>query len=144
MTSAIISQLGVSLEAALGSAVFSMPVTVQRSYQPLVELKNLDGVLVTIVPKAIERQRASRAAVQHEYQLDVAVQKKVGAGSDLAELDELMALVEEIADYLTGLDLAECAARFINLGNSVIFAPDHLREKGVFTSLLTVTYRAMR
>jgi hypothetical protein len=65
--------------------------------------------------------------------------------SDDAGLDELMSLVERLADGLRLKRLSDVPeAMWVKTENSPIYSPEHLETKGVFTSVLTVTYRVVR
>jgi hypothetical protein len=54
---------------------------------------------VTVVPKGVEMEMAGRGLLQSDVQVDVAVQKKLASGES-AEIDALMGLVEEIAEFI--------------------------------------------
>lgn len=128
----------------LNAGAFSLPFTATRGYLPRFELGDLETLRVTVVPKGLEIVRASRDARQHDYQLDVAVQKKLGA-TDAAEIDPLMDLVEEVADYFDGRALdTDPVARCLTVENVPIYAPEHMHEHRVFTSVLTLSFRTWR
>ena len=83
----------------------------------------------------------TRAHNQHDYEIDVAVQKKVAD----QELDPLMRLVEEIADHFRSKRLeAMSNVAWGGTAHSPIYAPEHLEQLGQFTSVLTLTFRTMR
>ena len=67
-------------------------------------------------------------------------------GKDLdTEVAALGTLVDEIADYLCRRTLSGASfAAWVGITNEPVYAPEHLAEKRVFTSVLTVTYRAMK
>ena len=72
--------------------------------------------------------------------MDVAIQRKLLTVNP-ADVDPLMDLVQEIADVLTRLKLAAAPeASWLRIANTPIYAPDHMQEKRMFTSVLTVTY----
>jgi len=76
-------------------------------------------------------------------QIDIGVQKKLGKDLD-AEVPVLCGLVDEIAAFLKRRPLqATPYAVWVRSANEPIYAPEHLAEQRVFTSILTVTYRAM-
>jgi hypothetical protein len=82
--------------------------------------------------------------VQCDVSVDVAVQKKLQSESN-DEVDRLMSLVEEIADFFRGRKLSEYPrASWIAAANEPVYSPGHLEELRQFTSVLTVTFRMVR
>ena len=76
--------------------------------------------------------------------IDIAVQKKVQDG-DQNELDDLMLLVEQIADLFKLRRLTDLpGARWTKTENTPIYAPEYLEQKHCFVSVLTLTYRLVR
>ena len=87
----------------------------------------MDELRVTVVPKAVEIDATTRALAQHDYSIDIAVQKRLS--SDQSEMDGLMGLVEEIADFFRQRRLTQYpAAIWIKTANVPIYAPDHLDQ----------------
>ena len=130
--------------AELTGGEFSQAFTPERRVLPVFELADLAALRVTVVPKAVEITGSTRAIGQYDIQVDVGVQKKLGADLD-AETAELCCLVDEIADYLRQRPLAAAPyANWVRTANDPVYAPEHLFEKRTFTSVLTLTYRAMK
>ena len=128
--------------AAAGT--FAQTFTAARHYRPQFDLAELKTLRVSVVPKGIAITGLMRIANQHDVSIDVAVQKKVNP-TDSAELDGLMTLVEQIADYfrlrrLTALP----TALWTKTENVPVYAPEHLEQKQVFTSVLTFTFRVVK
>ena len=123
---------------------FTPPFTVVRRVLPVFELADLATLRITVVPKAVEINGSTRSASQYDVQVDIGVQKKLGKDLD-AEAPPLCDLVEGIAAYLRRrvLGLAPHAA-WVRTQNAPVYAPEHLAERRVFTSVLTVTYRAIK
>ena len=100
------------------------------------------------MPKAVETSAATRGLSQYDVQMDVGVQKKLPAGCDEdAEVAAMCGLVEEIADFLKGKALEGTGWRAVWAApavNDPVYSTEHLAEKRVFTSVLTLTYRAMK
>ncbi len=127
--------------AELNDGSFSQAFTALRKYRPEFELKELAELQVTVVPRSLERSIAGRGCRQIDYDIDIAVQKRI---SDDADCDALMGLVQEIIDYLDDHSLtAYPAARWVKIVNDPIYAPEHLQDKRSFTSILTLTYRVL-
>ncbi|MBI1373632.1 MAG: hypothetical protein GC159_12960 [Phycisphaera sp.] len=141
----IADAVAAELNAAPGSpATFSQAFTAQRQVLPIFELADLAALKVTVVPRSVQITGSTRAASQYEIAIDVGVQKRVGKQVD-DDVETLSTLVDEIADYLRRRQLSQATyAAWISIDNEPVYAPEHLAEQRVFTSVLTVTYRALR
>ena len=123
---------------------FSEDFTAERLVLPEFDLEDLAGLKVTVVPKAVEITGSTRSVCQYEISVDIGIQKKLGTDLD-AEVAALGTLVDEIADYLRRRTLVATAwAVWIAATNDPVYSPTHLAERRVFTSVLTVKYRAMK
>jgi hypothetical protein len=137
-------QVADGVVAELNAGTFSQPLTAARHYVPSFELQEMNELRVSVVPKAVVVSPLDRSRNTHDAQIDLAVQKKFATG-DAAEIDPLMALVEEIADHfrLRRLDSFP-AAHWIKTEHKPIYAQDHWEELRQFTSVLTLTFRVIR
>ena len=141
---AVITDIAEAVKDELNGASLSQEFTAERCYQPAFELAEMKTLHVTVVPKGMTVEPASRSLIQDDYQIDVAVQKKLNA-ADNAELDELMGLVEEIGDFFRRRRLdAVPDAVCVKIENVPIYAPEHISELRGFTSILTLTFRVLR
>jgi hypothetical protein len=132
-----------AITAELNGNSFSQPFTAQRQYLPIYDLRSMSDLKVTVVPKGVTSSSLDRSRDNFDYQVDVGIQKKVP--NQVATIDALMLLVEQIGDYFRGNRLSSYPnARFMNVENSLLYAPDHLQEMLQFTSVLTLTYRLVR
>jgi hypothetical protein len=143
----LIASITDAVAAALNHAApgtFAQGFTAQRYYRPLFDLEDLKSLKVSVVPRGIEVTSLGRNANQHDVSIDVAVQQKI-AVDDMATLDSLMELVERIADYfrLRRLETFQQAI-WTKSENVPVFSPEHLEQKQVFTSVLTLTFRVVR
>ena len=135
---AVVAELNNAPEGTFGQAF-----TAQRLNLPEFDLKDMQDLHVTVVPKGVEIAAASRANSQYDWQIDVAVQKKL-ASADQSEQDGLIALVEEIATFLARRPLSAFpAAVWVRAELPTLYSPEHLRELRQFTSVLTLTYRTI-
>ena len=140
---AVIIDIADAVVATLNAGTFSQAFTAERHYLPRFELPDMATLRVSVVPKGIASQALDRKRDQNDYRIDVAVQHK--AGIDLAALDALMNLVEEIGDYLQATPLVGYPqARVFDMTNEPIYAPEHIDEFRAFTSVMTFTYRVWR
>jgi len=134
--------------AALNGGTFSQPFTAIRLYVPNFDLKDMKDLHVSVVPRGVELSTASRSLLQHDVQIDVAVQKKLPADTadtagDQAAIDELMGLVQEIADFLREIG-SFGDALWVKTENKPVYSSEHLSQLRQFTSLLTLTLRMLR
>lgn len=140
----VLLKIADAVVARLNSGSFELPFAAQRRYQPAFELAELATLRVSVIPRSIEVTGASRADSYFDFAVDVGVQQKVNA-DDPDQLDRLMHLVEQLADYLRHERLPDAAeAAWVSIANEPAFATEHLDQQRVFTSVLTVTYRVRR
>jgi len=129
---------------SLNAASLSQELTAKRHYQPVFDLPDMADLHVSVVPKGIEVLASSRNQNQHDYAIDIGIQQKV---ADDNEADGLMTLAEEIADHfrLSRLPIDGFGSvPVLKVETNPIFAPEHLAEKRVFTSIITLTFRVLR
>jgi len=129
---------------AADPGTFSQAFEAERTVLPAHELPELANLKVSVVPKGVEISGATRSASQYDIAVDIGVQRKLGKDLD-GEVAALGTLVDEIADYLRTRQLSAAAyAVWVATLNEPVYAPEHLASQRVFTSVLTVTYRAMK
>ena len=122
---------------------FCQAFTARRRVLPEFDLEALSELQVTVVPKGVEITGATRTASQREIAVDIGLQKKLGADLE-SEVAELLELTERIAAYLSRRRLAAAPqAAWVAVANEPVYSPEHLAEQRAFTSVLTVTYRAL-
>lgn len=138
---ALISDIADALVTALNGQTFSQPVTAARAYRAAFDLQEMKDLRVTVVPKGLELITAGRGMAQSDVQIDIGVQKKLATGDD-AEIDELMGLVQEIAEFIrTTRQFGD--AVWVKTENTPIYSQEHLGELRQFTSVLTLTLKVM-
>lgn len=133
--------------AALAGATFSQTLSARRRYIPRIDLKDAGTLFVTVVPKAIRTEQATRSHVWKEFDVDVAVQKRLAADSDpekesgIAECDALMLLAEEVLDFFeSGTLFADCPL-LPTPDAPLIYHPEHLQNDKVFTAVFTLSFK---
>jgi hypothetical protein len=140
----IIAEIAQAVTDELNASALLPGVTAVRSYAPQYELPEMDILHVTVVPKGLTVAAAGRSVNQYDCQVDIAVQKRFQTDA-LAELDPLLALAEEIADFFRLRRLSAFpAAAWIKTEHNPVFAPEHMRELRQFTSVITLTFRTVR
>ena len=123
------------------AGTFPEDFTAHRRVLPNYELSELKDLTVTVVPKSIEITPASRDMNYRDVSIDIGIQQKIGTDTD-AEVSRLSELVDAIAVFLSRRSLGDSA--FKSIANDPIYVPEHLLDKRLFTSIITVTYRTMR
>ena len=140
---AVITDIADAVVAEMNAHTFSQPFTAVRTYDTTLALEDAGTLHVTVVPKALAEEVASRTADQVDYAIDVGVRKKPASVSN-AEMDPLVSLVEEIRAFFRRRRLAAYpGAMCIRTPIEPVFAPEHLREYGQFTSILSLTFRVV-
>ena len=140
--SAFILQIADAVVEELNGQEFSQEFTAVRRVLPLFKLKDMDTLHVTVVPKTLGIAVASRGSYQYDYAVDIGVQQHL---TDIeSETGDLLALVEEIAEFFKGRSLEDLGVVCVAVANEPVYAPDHMQQKSLFTSLLTLTFRAWR
>jgi len=141
---ALATDIADAVVAELSGGAFSQSFTPERRVLPEHELADLKDLRVTVVPRSVEITGTSRTLSQHDVQIDVGIQKKLGKNLD-TEVASLLGLVDEIAEFLKRRPLqAAPYAVWVRTANEPIYAADHLAERRTFTSVLTLVYRVMK
>lgn len=137
------------------SGLLPSGVTAHRRVLPEFELKELTDLKVMVVPRSLNITGSTRASSQYEIAIDIGLQKKLspgnpgspvpGSGYLDTQVAALGALVDQITSHLQRRPLAGFPwATWVSIANDPIYVPDHLAQQRVFTSVLTVTYRAIK
>jgi hypothetical protein len=122
-------------------------ITARRAVLPRYELADLAELRITVVPKSIEITGSTRSLSQYDVVVDVGIQQKLLPESPPtdSEVEALLDLVQQLADHLRTAqldDVGNCV--WVSVANDPIYAPDHLSDQRVFTSVLSLTYRLLR
>lgn len=130
-----------SIVAELNAASLSQPVVAERSYVPNFDLEEMKTLRISVVPRDVQITGLDRHRDLHEVSVDVAVQKKFNSG-DLAEIDPLLELVEEIGEFFKHRRLDSFpGAMWTKTQHVVLYSPEHWEQLRQFTSLLTLVFR---
>ncbi|HPC65337.1 MAG TPA: hypothetical protein P5175_06260 [Anaerohalosphaeraceae bacterium] len=128
----------------LNGDAFSEPLVVTRRVLPEYELSELKALTVTVVPKSVAIANITRQSSSFEVAIDIGIQQKIGKDTD-AEVQRLSGIVSEIVTFLNRRPLAsQPKAVFVTIANEPVYAPEHLSEKRLFTSVLTVHYKVVQ
>ncbi|GAB6188135.1 hypothetical protein [Thermopirellula anaerolimosa] len=122
---------------------WSLPFAARRLYRPRFEPADLKTLQVSVVPRSLVIEAASRADDSRQYQIDLAIQQKLDSGT-AEEIDPLLGLVEEIARHFRlRRPAAMPSALCVKVENEPVYAVEHLDELRCFTSVLTLSFRVV-
>ncbi len=140
---AAITQLADAIVADLNDHTFSQAFQAQRTYLPHWKLEELSTIRVSVVPKDDVGERASRTQWQEDYQVDVAIQQKLGA-NESEQMDALILLGQELADFFKSRNPTGNLATLIAVAFAPLFDPDHLENHKTLTTVINLTFRGWR
>ena len=128
----------------LGGNTFSESLVVTRRVLPEFEIADLKALTVTVVPKSVEINNITRSSSSFEVAVDIGIQQKISKDTD-AEVARLSGVVSEIVTFLNRRKLTTMATViFVSIANEPVYAPEHLSEKRLFTSIITLTYKVIQ
>jgi hypothetical protein len=127
--------------AALNGHSFSQPFISERSFLPKFDLKELKTLKVVVVPRGRVLSVADRSRAQQDYAIDIGVLLKL-SGTTPGQVDPMISLVEEIADFFRAKRLSDYpAAAWLKTEHNPLYDLEHLDQLRQFTSVMSVTYR---
>jgi hypothetical protein len=125
-------------------AQLGLPAVLAIAVTPLpgVELDKLTAVpRVSVVPKSVQPQHMTRSGRADNVTIDIGIQAKI-IGSPETDVPKLCRLVRTLLDFMWGRALTRAPeAVFMEAGIDPVYAPDHLQQLRVFTSVVSVTYK---
>ena len=138
-----IIQIADALVVKLTGGTFSQPFTPVRMVFPNFDIKELVTLKVTVVPRSVESSILTRVSDQDDFVIDIGVQKKLTEAFE-SETVALIALVTEIKTFLRlgNLSIGSAFARWLTTKIDPIYSREHIAGDNVFTSIISVTYRA--
>lgn len=140
---ATIVALADAVVSELNAEGWSLPFAARRLYRPRFESADLKTLQVSVVPRALVIEAASRADDSRQYQIDLAVQQKLDAET-ADQIDPLLGLVEEIARHFQlRRPAAMPTALCVKVENDPVYAVEHLDELRCFTSIITLSFRVV-
>lgn len=133
-------QIAECVVTELNAAELSLKIKAARLYVPDFDLEDMKELRVSVCPRDVQYLPLDRISNKLHATIDIAIQKKFAKG-DAKEIDPLVALCEQIADYFRLKRLNSfVAARCIKVDNSVLYSTEHWQQLNQFTSLLTLTF----
>ncbi len=136
-------QVAEAVVAELNAGGYVPRFTAVRKYAPVWTLEELATLRVCVVPAARETSLADRSHNDEEIAIDVGVQQRVPEDDNTLP-DQLLDLAEQIGDGFLGHRLPTMpTAMVMAVAHKSLFAPEHLHQMRVFTSILTLTVKVM-
>ena len=140
---ATVSAIASAVAAKMNAATFSQEFEAEVVFRPIFDLRNLKTLKVSVVPRAVSFERASRNANSRLVQVDIGIQRKL---TDESDIESLLELVEEITlCFGVGKRLPEYPeALCVEIENEPVYAPEHIEQYRQFTSVVTLTFEVIR
>lgn len=127
--------------AELSKVSLSQYFNAERVYKDELELEVAKDLRVTVMPGSVVSTVNSRSTTRQEFQIDVAVRKKLETET-IEEVDGLMTLIDEIDKFMQFRKLEDYpAATWTASKTKYPWVPEHLRSLRQYTGLLVLTYR---
>lgn len=120
---------------AVAVACFLTEYNAEVLYFPTFDLRDLDDLRVVVVPNSTEYKTVSRERHEEILKVQIGFLKR---GSE-ENLDDLLRIVEKIG--LGFLNRKLGGATCVCVAYNPIYSPEHLRERGQFTSIIELTFR---
>lgn len=120
---------------AVAVAGFLTEYNAEVLYFPTFDLRDLDDLRVVVVPNSAEYKTVSRERHEEILKVQIGFLKR---GSE-ENLDDLLRIVEKIG--LGFLNRKLGGATCVCVAYNPIYSPEHLRERGQFTSIIELTFR---
>ena len=140
---ATVSAIASAVAAKMNATTFSQEFEAEVVFRPIFDLRNLKTLKVSVVPRAVSFERASRNANSRLVQVDIGIQRKL---TDESDIEPLLELVEEITlCFGVGKRLPEYPeALCVEIENEPVYAPEHIEQYRQFTSVVTLTFEVIR
>lgn len=148
MAAAIVS-LADAVVTDLNAATLSQSFTAARITTPAKKLSELTSLVVNVRASGERITIVSRSGVRTvEYDIDVAVRKKLTNTSNNTEHDGLVQLVEEIAGYFAGRTVTGRSEKLLGASTdengSTLWVVDEVEGHRCFISVITLTFQGSR
>lgn len=154
------TRISEALLALLQAGAFEVPVTFSRGPLPVLKKELLSSAVAVVVPSSQLSGPIDRARDEKRITIGVAVAKSIGLSATTGrdrEVEDLSALVEQIADYVADRDRAILTLPAVSDGVGVImpahnarlvppvvldplFSVQLLREESIFFAVPLFTY----
>jgi hypothetical protein len=133
--------IAAELVTLLNAGSFTLPFTAIRSYAPLFTREELETLRVCVAPRTRERVPIDREDSHDDVNIDVWVMKGITGEIPVTEADPVADFAEEILNWSERKNPATVTGFSWVRSEQLFMIPEHLQTKGVFTSIITITYR---
>jgi hypothetical protein len=134
-----ILKLADAVTKALNDHAFSVAFVAERKYLDVSQLEESESIRVRVFPAQITTEIDTRNSTRDTYAIAITVLQRA---AEIDQLDPLVKLVHEIANYLRFRTLADFpAAHWIGVEIAPVFDPKRLNETRQFLSQIAVRYR---
>jgi len=152
-TKPLINLVADAVVRGLNSTQFStvganQSVVFERVNIPLYDLEKVGPVpLGFVTPRGKSIELLTRKHTSDALTIDIGLMRRVSRADQEIEVDQMRTLVEEVIDRMTMFEFDEADTDLANVRwteteNDPFVVPEHLREHGVFTSVVSVTFDA--
>lgn len=128
-------------ELAAGDAAgaFSREFTPEAVLYARLRTEELTELRVLVAARGDEPEQVSRTRIRHNYRIQVGL---IAPAGDDGEAEQLVALAEQIADYLTRRELSATPdARWLATEWQTPYVAETLDRNAQFATVITVAYR---
>jgi len=136
---------------ALNGTVLSLDFTADRWYVPIRDLRDLTGLTLSVVPMTTAGTQLDRGGhYMDEYEVAIGIQQVIGQGMMTnaqikTATDPLMAFAEQIVKLFRNYTLdRDPVAKCVGYVHDPIFAPQHVDEMRLYTSVITLKWKLGR
>ena len=139
----LLTDVANAVTAQLNAATLSQEFTAVRLWNNRRQLKDLSTLRIDVVPSqpSVQSEPISRDTFQNDVSIDIAVRKSANI-ADVAELDTLANLVEEISELFQQNTLTDLPDATLQSTEHIAIADaEYQHTKRVFFSVLTLTFR---
>lgn len=144
MPDATAVQIAKGVVTELNAESFETDFTATRFYLPIKPLEDLTGLAVFVAAAEVTDSEHARDATLGTYEVRVTIEQQVDP-SVLAPIDALLRLVEQIDDFFRLRAMTSVpTALWFGVEHAPFYDRDDLLEKGLFLSVITLTFTVVR
>lgn len=129
-----------AIVTSLNAASLSISFTATRQNVADVELKDMSGIVVSVVPRSKTTERINRIQWREEHEILIYLQKKLDQTSDETQLDTLRTFAEEVEDHLKTATSRMGGAALVELNRESIFDAEAIVERQQFEARIAGMY----